>query len=199
MNNNNIKPVHGVGQAATILIGLSAAFEVLVAVLDWFPSLLMIAEIYVLISWVSLVLLVVTGITFVVWMNQARLNSDVITSKHQHRWTNMWVFVGWIVPIANFFIPYAVMQDIWRGSDRTDRLVPLQDRPKSGLILGWWLTFLLSSLTGFLAGSDAQNLAVWSTISALSGVVAAVLAAKMIRQVNDLQVSEPNASPAPAA
>jgi hypothetical protein len=106
--------------------------------------------------------------------------------------------VGWFIPIANLYIPYAVVQDIWCGSDRANRMVGLQQRPQSSLITAWWICFLLSNVSLTLPASRSQ-IATLATISALLSVAAAVLAARVIRRINDLQVSEPSASPAPAA
>lgn len=99
-------------------------------------------------------------------MKQVRHNADVITSTHQHRFTKVWVFVGWFIPIANLYIPYAVMQDIWRGSDRSQPTLGLQHREPSGLVLLWWLCFLVSNFSVTLPPKYAFQLAVFATISA---------------------------------
>ncbi|SFR20240.1 protein of unknown function [Lentzea waywayandensis] len=204
MNNDVLRPVHGVGLAATVLIGISAGINVLEAVFVW---LTVDADQYTtlgttvafMLSWISLVAFVVTAATFMVWMYHARLNSDAITSRHQHRFTRTWVILGWFIPIANLVIPHSVVQDVWRGSDRALRMVALEQRPKSSLITAWWICFLLSNIALTLPQSLSYELATFATVSALLSVAAAVLAARVIRQINDLQVTEPSASPAPAA
>ncbi|MFD4670613.1 DUF4328 domain-containing protein [Lentzea sp. NPDC058450] len=204
MNAEVLRPVHGIGRAATVLMGISAGISVLGSVFLWLTvdadvlTPLGAATSFIL-SWADLVALVVTAAAFIVWMYYARQNADEITSKHQHRFTRPWVIFGWFIPIANLFIPQMVMQDIWRGSDRANRMIALDQRPKSGLITGWWLCFVISNVSLTLPQQYSYELATLSTISALLSIAAAVLAARVLRQINEMQVSVPSASPAPAA
>ncbi|MET9627542.1 DUF4328 domain-containing protein [Lentzea sp. NPDC006480] len=179
-----VRSAHGVGTAATGLIAFAAGTEVVTTVLLW------VSPAEPMPYWVALFAHVVAGVVFISWMSQARLNSDVITSKHQHRYTNMWVFVGWIIPLANLFIPYAVMQDIWRGSDRSQPMTALRERPFSGLVRAWWATFIAGNLVASVPGLTLRDAAAWGTLSAALGVAAAVLAARMIKQLNAVQVGE---------
>ncbi|GLY49635.1 DUF4328 domain-containing protein [Lentzea sp. NBRC 102530] len=192
-----VRPAHAVGVVATAAIAFAVGVETIEAVMAW---ALVSAQVDEVTYWVSLLVHVVAGIAFVVWMNQARFNADTITSKHQARWTNMWVFVGWIIPVANLFIPYAVMQDVWRGSDRTQPMVGLRQRPLSGLVRAWWLCWIGSNVLATVSWRSApQDVALLITISTSLSIAAAVLVARMIRVVNEMQVSVPSAYPAPAA
>lgn len=126
--------MRGIGTAATGMIAFSAGTQVVTAALLW-TSVDPASDLAA--NFIALFVQLVGGVLFVAWMRQARLNSDTITSRHQHRWTNMWV----------------------------QPMVGLQKRPQSGLVTAWWL----------------------STISAAGLVVAAVLAAQMIKRVNAMQ------------
>ncbi|WP_158102819.1 DUF4328 domain-containing protein [Lentzea kentuckyensis] len=177
--------MRGIGTAATAVIAFSAGTQVVTAALLW-TSVDPASDVAA--NFIAVFVQVVAGVLFIAWMRQARLNSDIITSRHQHRWTNMWVILGWIIPFGNLFIPYAVMQDIWRGSDRTQPMVGLQKRPQSGLVTGWWITYIGSNVLGMIGGRSAEDdVALVSTISAAGLVVAAVLAAQMIKRVNGMQ------------
>ncbi|WP_330273492.1 DUF4328 domain-containing protein [Lentzea sp. NBC_00516] len=192
-----VRPARAIGKAATGAIAFATGIEVVETVLLWTS---VYAEPSPTAYWVSLLANVVAGVLFVVWMNQARLNADAITSKHQARYTNMWVFVGWIIPFANLFIPYAVMQDIWRGSDRSRPMTGLKQRPQSGLVTAWWLCYIGSNVISAVSVMSAvQDVVTLATISVLALIAAAVLAGRMISLVNEMQVTEPSASPAPAA
>ena len=181
--------------AAMILIALTVVTDVVVTSLDWVyaaqadvPALDLV---YALAGWISLVAYVVAGITFMVWMSQARLNSDAITSAHQHRYTKMWVFVGWLIPFANLVLPHIVMQDIWRGSDRTQPMVGLQQRAKSGLINAWWACFLVYVVaSGLSARTYGENAALLSTLSTVAAIAAALVVVRIIRQINDMQIND---------
>ncbi|MFC3894655.1 DUF4328 domain-containing protein [Lentzea rhizosphaerae] len=185
MSSEVVRPVRGIGTAATGTIAFSAGTQVVSAAMLWTP---VDVESILSATWIAMFVQVVAGVLFIAWMRQARLNSDVITSRHQHRYTNMWIVVGWLIPFANLFIPYAVMQDIWRGSDRTQPMVGLQKRPKSGLVTAWWITYISSNALGVVAGRSAvDDMALLYTVSALGLVGAAVLAARMIKRVTDMQ------------
>ncbi|MGI5505801.1 DUF4328 domain-containing protein [Lentzea sp. CA-135723] len=201
-----VRPAHALGVAATAAIAIAVAAEAVEAALAWTSASAEAAEAAYGLSSLAHV---AAGIAFVAWMHRARRNADAITSTHHARWTNPWVFVGWIIPLANVYIPYAVMQDIWRGSDRTQPTVGLWQRPLSGLVRAWWLTYLgsttlsavaeLSVPEDFAGTSPLRDVAVMLTIATPLSVVAAVLAGRMIWLVNEMQVSVPSASPAPAA
>ncbi|MEV6241455.1 DUF4328 domain-containing protein [Lentzea sp. NPDC051838] len=185
-----VRPAHAVGKFATAAIFVAAGIQVLIAVMLWSSAN---EASGVLVDWAALFVQVVAGVAFVVWMSQARLNSDVITSKHQHRYANMWVFVGWIIPFLNLFIPFVVMQDIWRGSDRSQPMVGLKQRPQSGLVTAWWLCYLASNALVLIAGNSAvQDYATVYTLSAVMSVAAASLAARMIKRVNAMQEEVPS-------
>jgi hypothetical protein len=177
--------VRGIGAAATGTIAFSAGTQVVSAAMLWTS---VDAASILAAGWIAMFVQLVAGVLFIAWMSQARHNADVITSRHQHRYTNMWVFVGWLIPFANLFIPYVVMQDIWRGSDRTQPMVGLQKRPKSGLVTAWWITYIGSNALGVVAGRSAvEDMALLDTVSALGMVTAALLAARMIKRVTDMQ------------
>lgn len=215
-------PARGLSTALIILIGLSTVADLLVAGLRWVlqsvpaevesgdASGFYLLVTFDLLALAASVVWLVAGITFIVWMFLARGVADAITSAHQHRWSKPWTIVGWFIPFFNVWIPYAVMQDIWRGSDRTDPLVLLQNRPVNRLITWWWLSYLAHLFTYAVfnvqekQGVSEEVTSMWLTVSTLALVPAAVLVAKVIRQLDDRQfpgtdVTDPNASPAPAA
>jgi Domain of unknown function (DUF4328) len=54
-----------------------------------------------------------TMIVFVVWFHRARVNAE--RSGWLQRRARAWTFWGWIVPIADLFVPFQLMGDIWRA------------------------------------------------------------------------------------
>jgi hypothetical protein len=53
------------------------------------------------------------GIVFVVWFHRARVNAE--RRGWAQRRARGWTFWGWIVPIANLFVLFQLMGDIWRA------------------------------------------------------------------------------------
>jgi hypothetical protein len=192
-----VRPLHGIGTLATGAIAFAAGMQVVSAVLLWTS----VDEATALaVDVTGLLVQIVAGVIFMIWMGRARLNSDEITSKHQHRYTTMWVYLGWFIPFGNLVIPFVVMQDIWRGSDRTQPMVGLQQRPKSGLVTAWWICYIASNALGLIAGRAAsEDFVTVSSISAAGLVAAAVLAARMIKQVNAMQIAEEHVLPGAGA
>jgi hypothetical protein len=217
MSDEIARPAGGLSTALTVLIGLSVAAAVADLVL-WWVIAVETGE-YVagpmgpfslagmLIGFAVSLTYLAAGITFVVWTFLARRVADTITPTHQHRWSTPWTIAGWIVPFVNVWIPGAVVQDIWRASDRSQPLVALRDRPRSGLIRAWWacfvVSFLVEVLTDVLTGQQPivtpYIAAALYTVSVLALVPAAWLGGRVIRQIDDRQVSEPSAVSAPAA
>lgn len=219
-------PARGLSTALIVLMGLTAVAGLALAGFNWgiAPILigaalsdgtsLVLVMLYTMLGAASGLLHLAAGITFIVWMFRSRGVADTITSTHQHRWSKPWTIASWFVPLVNLWVPYAAMQDIWRGSDRTDPLVPLKNRPGNRLLPWWWTSCLVSafadigaSLADEMAGTpdrgvDPDVLATWITVSAVALASAALLATQVIRQIEARQnapVTEPNASPAPAA
>ena len=186
---SEIRPAHGLGTAASAVIAVTAGLQVVTAVVVWMSvdeSAAAVVDLATL--WVN----ALAAVLFVTWMYRVRANSDVITSAHQHRYKNMWVVLGWVIPFGNLVIPFVVMQDIWRGSDRTQPMVGLQQRQKSGLVTAWWLCYIGSNALALVAArSEWDDYALVYTLSAVVAVAAATLAARMIKQVNAMQVAVP--------
>lgn len=205
--------MRGIGTAVIILIIITTVLDIVNTVADW--TLGDVAAGYVegtaaqasaaaallMLLWIWLVAYVLAGITFIVWMYWARLNSHATASRHQHKWAPMWVILGWLIPIVNLFVPQAVMQDIWRASDRSQGTLALQLRPRSGLVTAWWSCWIVSFVLAYVGARLQTDQAVWSTLSTAVTVAAAVLAIQIVRKINDAQhaVSDPTPSLAPGA
>ena len=69
------------------------------------------------------------------WLSTARRNSELLSITTQHARAGQWVWLGWIVPIVQFWFPYQVVRDILKASHRG--IVP------AGLQLPiWWACWL---------------------------------------------------------
>ncbi|MFE7302773.1 DUF4328 domain-containing protein [Streptomyces sp. NPDC057579] len=149
--------VTGAATAATTLISLALVHEVLLTVANW--------HIYFLIHdylagkataadleaadndalatlasfWVSVLVWVAAGIACLVWLWRARINSEQMGGAAAHRRARGWVVAGWTVPVANLWIPYQVVSDVWRAS------APRRSVPAT-LISAWWALFTVATV-----------------------------------------------------
>jgi hypothetical protein len=91
---------------------------------------------------------VFTGIVFVAWFRRARINAE--NSSWRQRRASGWTFWGWIIPIANLFVPFQLMGDIWRAG------LPAARRNKTAwLPTLWWIAFLLSGI--YISNGSSQS------------------------------------------
>ena len=148
-----------------------------------------------------LVLLLVAGVLFCLFMPRANRTARAFGSMMSM--SPRWAAGCFFVPIANMWLPYQAMKEIWQGSDPDpNERPPLV--PVPGLIKWWWGMYLLHGIGGwtvYIASKDAkqaQDLINSSTVdiatSALS-IIAALLAAATVRAVARRQ-DERQASPA---
>lgn len=139
----------------------------------------------------ELALLLATGVLFICWLYQAY--NRPLADESALLAERGWAIGGWIIPFANFVVPYRVVQ----GLNRSTAAPP---RPDSGLVVGWWaawVTFTVANLIGRAATPDSTHdhgraligdlhtLDVWASISAVPGLVAAVLAVLVVNQVTE--------------
>ena len=210
--------VRGLGTAVSILIGLVALGEALVAASDWYtyrvvkdyvegsvkdPDRLARADLIADSArngfWLALL---AAGVVFIVWLWRVRSNAELFCAG-RHRRGRGWVIGGWFCPVVTFWFPKQIVDDVIAASDpRTPPQVPdLRGIRGNGLVLAWWLTWVVG-LVFFLPGdadtaSDVPDVgdqvigASLSTISAVLYAVCAVLAIRVIGLINRLQMSRP--------
>ncbi|MFF8902706.1 DUF4328 domain-containing protein [Streptomyces lydicus] len=151
------RAVTGVATAVTVLISVALVYEVLVTVANWriyflvhdylagraTATDLLAADSDALAKlgsfWVSVLVWVVAGIVWLVWLWRARLNSELMSGAAAHRRARGWVLGCWMTPVANLWIPYQVVSDVWRAS-APRRPVPVI------LISAWWALFAVANV-----------------------------------------------------
>ncbi|MEJ2678636.1 MAG: DUF4328 domain-containing protein [Gemmatimonadota bacterium] len=126
--------------------------------------------------------LVTTGILFIRWQRAAYDRAAAIVAgamPHSKAWT-IW---GWIVPIAQLFVPYRIVREIYTSATRNT----------SAALVGWWWFFWLagnmaSYLSLRLSLSEGLPQLVASSATGLAGdavaIPAALIAARIIADVN---------------
>lgn len=134
-------------------------------------------------------LLITAGVLFCFFMPRANRNATSFGSLMtiSPGWTVGW----WFVPIANLWMPYQAMKEIWQGS-HPDPAVPLASVPAPGLMKWWWGLYLVHSFSAWavvFAGTktnQAQDLITSSTIHIVTSaftIAAALLAVATVRAV----------------
>lgn len=103
---------------------------------------------------VALLFLLPAAVVGIVWLWRARQNTFVFDPQARHERGDVWVILGWIVPIVSFWFPFQVVRDVVRNSVR---------RPLGPVLGVWWVTWLIALSAGNLA--DQQVDTVFSTTS----------------------------------
>jgi hypothetical protein len=132
---------------------------------------------------IQLVLLVITGIAFLLWYTQAYRNVIALGIRNP-RYSVRWAAWCWFVPIVNLFRPKTVMNDIYRGSDPE---LPYGDRGftdfrVSPLLHWWWGLWIVGLLITRYATSQA-GLNDVATINSVINAGKAYVAADLIDAV----------------
>ncbi|RAY11412.1 hypothetical protein DPM19_30795 [Actinomadura craniellae] len=148
----------------------------------------------VLVAGLQGVLLFATAVLFCLWLLRARANAEAILD-HAQRWSRPWTVFGWVVPIANLWIPKQVVDDIWAiSAGRSDA------KPGSRPVMAWWACWLIYLIgdrivaLGFQAEDGGlaaeRDQAIASLALMLPGVAAAALAALVIWKINGMQEAQ---------
>ncbi len=95
------------------------------------------------------------AILFVVWFFQMRRKTGPL-APDQFRKGPGWAIGAWVIPLANFWMPYRVAFDMWGAA------TPLpadgeRYRARVWPVNLWWGLFVLSTLSSWYAGREYQD------------------------------------------
>jgi hypothetical protein len=165
MNAIRIQPLRGRMIFAVLTLGLAGLHGAVTAVL------LLTRSTFVGESWVEAFLLLATGLAFVAWLFDARVNLDGVEPRL--RWHPIWSYAGWFIPVASLVISLLVVREIDRA---TQRLANGSDRP--GLFTAWAVSFTAYQILLFIPGGRAVGV-----VLAVVQVVAAIAAILLVRRI----------------
>ena len=133
-------------------------------------------------------------VLLVIWLYWAAKNNEAL-GRQNPRLGPGWAIGGWFIPLANFVIPFIVMDDVWRGSDASIARVDPNWRRSStlGAIWAWLVTAVIFTVPSFIASSTGDVRAdepdkvrrddIFRIIGAVGAILAAVLAMIVTRRI----------------
>lgn len=148
---------------------------------------------------IDLVLLLITGVLFIVWLRRMRnnLSALAVTDLRSKGWQ---VIFSWAIPIYFLWKPFQVVDEVWKASDPQQLGNNWQSIKTSPLLMFWWGFYLLMhfciKVSDFMSSlmTSAKDTfgAVAATglgyiICAPPSIVAAVLAILLIHDINTRQ------------
>ena len=140
------------------------------------------------------VAIIASIVLFCFWIPRVSRNVRALGAKGMKispRWA-----VGWyLIPIANLFMPYRAMKEIWRASK-----APMAwETVKRGAILPWWWgLFLVSGMLGNMefrlemGATTLPQLTFSTQVSILSDIVysiASLAAIALVREIRNMQAT----------
>jgi len=163
-----------------------------------------------------LLLFVAIAVVMIIWWFRVARNTRAL-GRDGHTWKAGWAIGGWFIPLANFVLPYLVLQEAYQASD-PDPSATGRWRQSRRLPLIWvWMVAAgaMSILTGLdrdveLTGdvaellddvdSQAAAISIWMTAAIASAVLALVtvhVVTKRQEQARARLVSSPVPPPPP--
>lgn len=140
-----------------------------------------------------------TVIAFLMWQRRIRKNADYIGITGL-RFSMAGVIGWWFVPIANIFLPYQVMKEMWQSNYHgANEQSEWRNSTVSGLLGWWWGLFLVGGWIGsaaariYFRNDDIDSLIIgyWLDIgSSMLLMVAAAIAIALVREITAFQESK---------
>ncbi|MFI6933751.1 DUF4328 domain-containing protein [Streptomyces sp. NPDC050287] len=137
---------------------------------------------------------VLCALLFLSWLWRVRDNARALSGERpRHSW--IWMYLGWVLPLANLWIPRGLVVDIHRRS------APGKPLPSS--VNWWWGLWLIGMLSGvgLLSADDTDELIVraytdvWMLLASDAAIVgAAVAAVLVVRAVTAAQLERMTAT-----
>ncbi|MGW7403228.1 DUF4328 domain-containing protein [Streptomyces sp. NPDC054833] len=147
----------------------------------------------------------ICAFAFLSWLWRVRDNARILSGRPA-RHLGIWVYLGWIVPIVNLWVPRGLVADVYERSTG--------GKPAPLVLNVWWVLWLVGMLSGVgLVYEDSKDKVIeraytepWPLLASDAAVVgAAVAAVFVVRAVTAAQVERGAAdtaapvAPAPAA
>lgn len=154
----------GKGRAASVLVGVTSAVSLVVG--PWAlgravsPSGLFVeSPVLAGLSTAALFAFLASAVAVVVWFRAAFDNAAALGASDL-RFSPGWAIGGWILPIANLFIPKKIADDVWRASDPA---LPVQAgarwkfEPVPARLHIWWTLWVVQLISSRVADQIAAR------------------------------------------
>ena len=143
---------------------------------------------------VEIVVYIATVVFFLMWVYRDRENLTAFgVEKRQLQYSSGWAVGSFFVPFVNLVVPYRAMKELWQKSVPNSSSMFSELSPP-GFFPLWWAAWLLSNFVdriyfrmSWREEISADTTAVVGLISGVLGVVAALLALKVVREIERQQ------------
>lgn len=117
----------------------------------------------------------ICAVAFLMWLDTVRDNARTLSGRRP-RYSGFWLYAGWLIPLANLYIPRRLVADVHQDSAPGERL------PRS--VNAWWGLWLVGMVSGvgLTYGDDADQIIeraytdLWMLLASDAAVVGAAVA-----------------------
>jgi hypothetical protein len=138
---------------------------------------------------------VVAGTLFLVWVNRSNKNLHAIGMTDM-QFSPGWAVGWWFVPFINLVRGHTIVKELWEGSDSPS--LQVSDAKKAPQLLDfWWGAWLISGLLARISGrmvngdspslDDFQNSAYLGIAGSLVSLVAGYLVIRIVSAISEAQ------------
>lgn len=132
-----------------------------------------------------------TVVVFLMWLY--RVSNNVASFGETRQTSAGWAVGYFFIPIANLFVPYQAIKEIWKKSDPAAADSLLYSASPPGFFPAWWGFWIASNITSniyfrmTMAGTSPEALAIIGILSEVLSIVAAVFAIQVIKDIDRRQ------------
>lgn len=133
--------------AITLIVFLSASILMDIAVMGIIGVNNRFISTYLQPGLVRVMLMLMTAMAFLTWEYRVHRNLNALGARGLKR-RSFWTFLWFIIPVANLFMPYIVLREIWKGSNPYTDLSNAFAWKKTSVphwVLAWWISWMLST------------------------------------------------------
>ena len=102
------------------------------------------------IKFIYISLLLISMAFFIQWLHESYL--IVQSFCHNLSFASNWVVLCWLIPVFNCFLPYLILSEMYKESNRLLLDKQSHKRPGSGLwlVITWWIAWIGFNIVGYV-------------------------------------------------
>lgn len=144
-----------------------------------------------LIAIVSLIVVIISAVTFIQWFRRAYFNLHQKVNHLSH--TEGWAAGAWFVPFVNLYRPYQIMKEMYEETSALLSKNEVSNRGESlstGTVGAWWGVWIITGILGQIVFRMSMNaeeadalmsITILGMVQSALGIPLAFLAVKVIK------------------
>ncbi len=101
----------------------------------------------------------VTSLVLVIVLTWRLAKNHELLGRPGTRFGPGWGIAGWLVPFANWIIPFLLLGDLWKGShpDDAPRTTTWRERPGANVVLVWWALTVTGAIVATVGSAEVVS------------------------------------------